>query len=448
MKTKVALSVLLMVAVSGLFLAVPTSPLYAGPSQGETPQLARELRDGLNVGNLAAGTETWYRIAGPSLGGSSDQLMVLNMVYRPGTHAVAPYVNFQLFSQAQVDRWLQGHADAATGIGTFTTTDFDQDTSERLWSGSLWGDETYYVRLLNNSDSGIEYHLLAMSQPAEIVVVDPAVVGDGRPQVERAAAVELGPALAPEPAPQPVRSTSLTHDEARWQLVVQAVQSMPPDQATQWLAQASELGMLPGSAPASAAPPRISAETPAAAPAEVAPAPQPVAAVQKYPSIYPNAALTLHDGANTGRLAPGGEHWYAFIRQDFDKQLFEHMAITMFTTPADGNTSHYINFQLFPASQLHMWLRGTPDAMVPMGEGQWVSRDNDPQTGERLWSGTLVDGDTYYLRVFNNSDQVVDYYVINQDVVNTELGERVFAANQYYPYVLYPAGNIAARSSR
>ena len=113
-----------------------------------------------------------------------------------------------------------------------------------------------------------------------------------------------------------------------------------------------------------------------------------------------------------------------------------------------NNTSHHINFQLYPASQLHIWLRGTPNAMVPMGEGEWVSRDNDPQTGERLWSGTLVDGDTYYLRVFNNSDQVVDYYVMNQDVVNTELGERVFAANQYYPYVLYPAGSSAARNNR
>mgnify|MGYP000400980063 CR=1 FL=1 len=242
-----------------------------------------------------------------------------------------------------------------------------------------------------------------------------------------------------------------TPDEARWQLVVQAVQSMPPDQATQWLVQASQLGMLPNSVPATPAQPPVAAEAPSAAPApppaETAAA-EPVAAAEKYPSIYPNAAMALHDGANTGRLAPGGEHWYSFIRQDFDDELFEHMAITMFATPTDGNTSHHINFQLYPASQIHMWLRGTPKAMVPMGEGEWVSRDNDPVTGERLWSGTVVDGDTYYLRVFNNSDAVIDYYLINQDVINTELGDRVFAANRYYPYVLYPAGSAVATRNR
>jgi hypothetical protein len=451
MKTKVALSAVLMVAVIGLGLAVPTSPLYAGPQRGESPHSARELSNGLNVGSLTAGSEVWYHLGDRALGAGSDRLMVFNMVYRPGNHDVSPYVNFQIFSQSQMERWMQGYPDAVTGIGTFTTTDFDPDTSERLWSGSLWGDETYYLRLLNNADMAIEYHLMAMSQPAEIVVVEPAVAGGERPRVERAAAVDSPPALAPEPAPQPVRSNVSTPDDARWQLVVQAVQSMPPDQATQWLAQASQLGMLPNSAPAVPAQPRISAEAPPAAPAppaEAAPAPQPVAAVDKYPSIYPNAALALHDGANTGRLAPGGEHWYAFIRQDFDDNLFEHMAITMFATPTDGNTSHHINFQIYPASQIHMWLRGTPKAMVPMGEGEWVSRDNDPVTGERLWSGTLVDGDTYYLRVFNNSDAVIDYYVINRDVINTELGERVFAANQYYPYVLYPAGSAVAMRNR
>ena len=451
MKIKVALSVVLMMVVSGLFLAVPTSPLYAGPQRGESPRAARELTSGLNVGSLSAGGELWYHLGDRALGAGRDRLMVFNMVYRPGNHDVSPYVNFQIFSESQMERWLQGYADAVTGIGTFTTTDFDPDTSERLWSGSLFGDETYYLRLLNNAEVAIEYHLLAMSQPAEIVVVEPAVAGDERPRVERAAAVDSTPALAPEAAPQPVRSNVATPDEARWQLVVEAVQSMPPDRATQWLAQASQLGMLPNSAPAAPAQPRISAEAPAAAPApppEAAPAPEPVAASAKYPSIYPNAAMALHDGANTGRLAPGGEHWYSFIRQDFDDNLFEHMNITMFATPTDGNTSHHINFQLYPASQIHMWLRGTPNAMVPMGEGEWVSRDNDPVTGERLWSGTVVDGDTYYLRVFNNSDQVIDYYVINQDVVNTELGDRVFAANQYYPYVLYPAGSAVATRNR
>ena len=178
MKTKIALTVVLVLVVSGLIMAVPTSPLYAGPQRGESPRAARELASGLNVGSLNAGGEIWYHLGGRALGAGRDRLVVFNMVYRPGNHDVSPYVNFQIFSESQMERWLQGYADAVTGIGTFTTTDFDPDTSERLWAGSLFGDETYYLRLLNNAEVAIEYHLLAMSQPAEIVVVEPAVAGD------------------------------------------------------------------------------------------------------------------------------------------------------------------------------------------------------------------------------------------------------------------------------
>jgi hypothetical protein len=328
------------------------------------------------------------------------------------------------------------------------------------------------VRLFNNSDLSVEYHLMTTNQPAQIVVVEPqaAVAGVERPKVEQAAAVEPAPATAPAAAPRPVLSTAATLDEARWQLVVSAVQSMPPAQAADWLALASQVGLLPGNAvlnpaggfatvgnvpywpvqPVTAqpwvAPPGGAVLGPPPAP-EPAPALKPPSLLDLYPNVYPNRPLPLQDGANVGKLAPGGERWYAFIRQDFDKQLIEHMAITMFATPADGNRSHQINFQIFPGNQADIWLRGTPDKMVSMGEGQLVSRDKDPMTGERLWSGTVVDGDTYYVRVVNGSDQLVDYYLINNDVINTELGDRVYAANQYYPYVLYPAGTALAMHS-
>jgi hypothetical protein len=115
--------------------------------------------------------------------------------------------------------------------------------------------------------------------------------------------------------------------------------------------------------------------------------------------------------------------------------------MTLFSTPTDGNTSHHINFQLYPASQVQIWERGTPEDMVPMGAGQWVSRDKDPVTGERLWAGHVIDGDLYYVRVFNNSDEVIDYYLITNDITNTELGDRVWEANPVYRRTLsQPSG--------
>jgi hypothetical protein len=159
-----------------------------------------------------------------------------------------------------------------------------------------------------------------------------------------------------------------------------------------------------------------------------------------YPNIYPTAALALQDGVNVGKLAPGGEHWYSFIRADGDAEWFEFMPVTLFSTPTDGNSSHHINFQIFTGGQLHIWQRGTPQDMLPMGAGQWVSRDKDPLTGERLWAGHVVDGDLYYIRVFNHSDRVIDYYLITNDVVNTELGDRVWAANPVSRHTLWQAG--------
>jgi hypothetical protein len=140
-------------------------------------------------------------------------------------------------------------------------------------------------------------------------------------------------------------------------------------------------------------------------------------------NIYPNNPLPLNlTHVNSGRLGPYGEHWYTFVRDDLDEHLIEDMALTMFFTPRAGFTSNRINFELFPASQYHIWERGDADYMENFGLGMWVSRDEDPATGERLWSGSLVDGDRYLVKVKNGTPDVVDYYLFPGDVENAELG--------------------------
>jgi hypothetical protein len=50
-------------------------------------------------------------------------------------------------------------------LGTYTTTDFDQETAERLWSGNITQDQTYYIHIFNNSRQPVEYHLTALGEP-------------------------------------------------------------------------------------------------------------------------------------------------------------------------------------------------------------------------------------------------------------------------------------------
>jgi len=429
-------------------MALPAVAAPGDPGLGGSPYAAQPLGSGLNVGTLAAGQAFWYVFNSSDLSNQPDHTVVLNMVYRPGEHDVAPYVNFQLFTFNQVDRWLQGYNDAYTAMGVFATTDFDQETAERLWSGNLLEGETYYVRVFNNSKRTVEYHLTALGLPA-------------------AGATETKGAV--QPASNVTRvsvsvgglKSGATMEETQWLLVAAAVQNMSTEEAAAWLKMASQVGWLPGATPAGstastagylaspAAQPSGTPERAAGGPnavggtAEASPAPS---LSSLYPNVYPTAPLALHDGANVGRLAPGGEHWYSFIHDDYDKEWYDYMALTLFSTPADGNSSHHINFQIFTGSQLHIWQRGTPQDMRPMGAGQWVSRDKDPMTGERLWAGHVVDGDLYYVRVFNHTDHVIDYYLITGDIINTELGDRVWAANRSYRQVLWqPSNYIPAR---
>jgi hypothetical protein len=136
----------------------------------------------------------------------------------------------------------------------------------------------------------------------------------------------------------------------------------------------------------------------------------------------PNHPLPLAMGLNKGSLNPGQERWFSFVRDDFDKEKIEPMALSLFFTPDDGHRVHRVNFEIFPASELGIWQRGDTDQLKNLGAGGVVSRDGDPNTGERLWSGWLMDGATYYVRLRNDADAIVDYWLFTADVLHPELG--------------------------
>jgi hypothetical protein len=152
------------------------------------------------------------------------------------------------------------------------------------------------------------------------------------------------------------------------------------------------------------------------------PAPPP-SLVEVAPGTDPFHPLPLDLSLNTGKLDPGKERWYSFVRDDYDAEDYEAMALTMMFTPDDGNRVHRVGFELIPADQLHIWARGDADQLRNLGAGGIVSRDGNPETGELLWSGWLFDGETYYVKVRNGAEVPIDYWLFPGDIIRAELGE-------------------------
>jgi uncharacterized lipoprotein YddW (UPF0748 family) len=137
----------------------------------------------------------------------------------------------------------------------------------------------------------------------------------------------------------------------------------------------------------------------------------------------PNHPLALPPGLQRGHLGAGQETWYAIAYDDYDQQVYESHTFTLIFTPDDGNRVRYVGFEIFPLYQLHIWQRGDTDQLRNLGAGGVVSRDGDPLTGELLWSGWLLDGETYLLKVYNHADTDVDFWLFQKDVLHPELGE-------------------------
>jgi hypothetical protein len=131
------------------------------------------------------------------------------------------------------------------------------------------------------------------------------------------------------------------------------------------------------------------------------------------PGTSPRQVLSLQSGRHQGRLAPGQQRWYSFSSPNLEQEFFEPMALTMVVTPAADQQLQVLNFEIFTAA-------GAAQG-VNVGAGGIVVRDQNPLTGERFWSGWLVDGQPYYLRVSNGSQLPVDYWLFTGDLYQPEL---------------------------
>jgi sortase A len=138
--------------------------------------------------------------------------------------------------------------------------------------------------------------------------------------------------------------------------------------------------------------------------------------------LSPFTAIPLNDGRNTGTLAPGEAWWYTFVPGRNDAAFQRRVDLTLFFTPDDGNRAHLVNFQIFSAEQIARWRRDGAGHMQNLGAGGVVSRDGNPLTGELLWSGWVMESETYYIRVLNGADVSIDYWLFTDNVIAAELG--------------------------
>jgi len=124
--------------------------------------------------------------------------------------------------------------------------------------------------------------------------------------------------------------------------------------------------------------------------------------------VVPDEAVLLEE-VNTGTLAPTEQHWYKFTPNGANVQQF----LTLVFRPDNGLTVNYVSLEIFEEPQLQFYTQGDPSKMFEFGQGQAISRDQDPETGELFWAGFVSSPTTYYILVMNESDFTIDYTLTN-----------------------------------
>lgn len=453
----------------------------SSPMGGGSPSMARLLVEGVNQGSVTPGDDVWYVYSTP---GSEAKPVVMSMVYRPATGDTVSYVNFHVFNPGQLDSWLRGTATEVEELwmGMPVSADYDEDTLERVWAGALPGNGQYYVHVFNNSEAQVDYRLSLVSGADEAAMpIQPPSGGEILPEKEMSEAEKARWLLAAQAvegleteegvewmmraqAVGWLRAENLIEptegapaaEATKWMLAVQAIESLPAEEGARWLAMANELNWLPYM-PQSSLPAPLGilgeygeyAETETAADEQPALAnyvnvPESTAELAPV-SVYPNDPLVLKEGVNTGRIPPFGEHWYALTPGGIkDRDQTVDAALTLIHTPSDGNTVHKVYMDIYPYSEYHVWARGDSDEMRGFGKGQVVSRDGDPNTGEHIWSGTLVGGNEYLVKIYNGTFEPIDYYLFPADITNAELGGPInMLRDRERPYVPEVAGPLA-----
>lgn len=152
------------------------------------------------------------------------------------------------------------------------------------------------------------------------------------------------------------------------------------------------------------------------------PGPPPTQAPVQTGADSPHTASPLAIGLTQREVAPGHEVWYSFSIEDGDGEYFEEMALTLFATPNDHGQADRLTIDIFSNDEVQKWSALGSLTLQNIGAGSLVHRDDDPLTSERFWTGWLVDGQLYYVRIRNEAEIQVGYWLFTDDVYYPELG--------------------------
>lgn len=139
------------------------------------------------------------------------------------------------------------------------------------------------------------------------------------------------------------------------------------------------------------------------------------------PGTAPTEPLDLGNQLIMDKLDPGTERWYTFSRGEPDDRGNIRTPFTLIFTPDDGNRIRKVNFELFDSYGIRDWAPDNRFNIVPFGKGNTVSRDGNPLTGELVWLGHVVANNRYLLRVVNESEVVIDYWLFPSDEIPSTL---------------------------
>jgi hypothetical protein len=163
-------------------------------------------------------------------------------------------------------------------------------------------------------------------------------------------------------------------------------------------------------------------ESPVTMPADESVAPTQEVPLQAKPDgVSPAQSLLLADEQQHGKLQPGQEVWYQVVAEDRMPDQFEPMALTLVTTPNDIFPIANVALDIFTRDAIQAWSPENRTGIANMGAGSLATRDDNPLTGEKSWSGWVINWETYYVRIVNYTAGPIDYWLFKGDVYYPQL---------------------------
>ncbi len=449
---------------------------------GTDPGNAEEFTfDQTGRGTVAPNSTHWYTFTYPDDRQSPFQDLDFSMFFTPDDGNRRHNVNFQLYEYSEFYKWQRGDIDQLNhfGAGMLVSRDGDDLTGERSWRGKVNKGDKYLLSISNGNDIPMDFWLFDEN------IINPILGPLPAPNPEPAFVQGEAPHTA-IPLDTGVNKGSLAPDEESWyafrvtdpndnEMFEEMALTMitTPDDGNRIRHMVFDVftaqGVLAWSSGDNSRINNMGAGsvvyrddndqtgerfwkgwvvdndlyyvqvrngtkvnmdywlfTDDIYGAELGDEPQPIAEITADPGRAPDTATTLSvttEAVNTGQLQPGKEQWYTFSKAETGATGRVESTFTMFFTPDDGNRIRKINFELFEANQLRDWSPDNKLGITGFGQGSVVNRDGGITTGELLWKGHTFAEDTYYMRVINLSDTLIDYTIYPDDITNTELGK-------------------------